>query len=63
MAAAFACCTPSTTARTLSLNTMILLENQTQRITFVADDKGRWLIGSTVLDASTPGCPAQFEVT
>ncbi len=45
------------------LDTMILLENQTQRITFVADNKGRWLIGSTVLERLDTGLSCWFEVT
>ena len=45
------------------LDTMILLENQTQRITFVADNRGRWLIGSTVLERLDTGLSCWFEVT
>jgi hypothetical protein len=45
------------------LDTMILLENQTQRITFVADNSGRWLIGSTVLERLDTGLSCWFEVT
>ncbi len=45
------------------LDTMILLENQTQRIAFVADNRGRWLIGSTVLERLDTGLSCWFEVT
>jgi FtsP/CotA-like multicopper oxidase with cupredoxin domain len=45
------------------LDTMILLENQTQRIAFVADNKGRWLIGSSVLERLDTGLSTWFEVT
>ncbi|MHB2165883.1 multicopper oxidase family protein [Alsobacter sp. R-9] len=45
------------------LDTMILLENQTQRIAFVADNRGKWLIGSTVLERLDTGLSCWFEVT
>ena len=33
------------------------------RIAFVADNKGRWLIGSSVLERLDTGLSAWFEVT
>lgn len=45
------------------LDTLILPENQTVRIVFVADNKGRWLLGSSILDHLDAGLSAWFEVT
>ena len=45
------------------LDTVILNEKQTSRIAFVADNKGKWLIGSGVLERLDTGLSAWFEVT
>jgi FtsP/CotA-like multicopper oxidase with cupredoxin domain len=45
------------------LDTLILPENQTARIVFVADNKGRWLLGSSILDHLDAGLSGWFEVT
>jgi FtsP/CotA-like multicopper oxidase with cupredoxin domain len=45
------------------LDTMIMPENQTARIVFVADNKGKWLIGSSILEHLDAGLSTWFEVT
>lgn len=45
------------------LDTMILPENQTARIVFVADNKGKWLIGSSILEHLDAGLSTWFEVS
>ena len=45
------------------LDTIILPENQTARVVFVADNKGKWLIGSSILEHLDAGLSAWFEVT
>lgn len=45
------------------LDTVILNEKQTSRIAFVADNKGKWLIGSGVLERLDTGLCTWFEVT
>ena len=45
------------------LDTLILPENQSARIVFVADNKGRWLLGSSILEHLDAGLSAWFEVT
>ncbi|PSC05431.1 copper oxidase [Alsobacter soli] len=45
------------------LDTVIVPEGQTSRIAFVADNKGRWLLGSTVLERLDTGLSTWIEVT
>ncbi|GBU17941.1 MULTISPECIES: multicopper oxidase family protein [Methylobacterium] len=45
------------------LDTFQLLEGRTARIAFLADNPGRWLIGSTVLERFDTGLWGSFEVT
>ncbi len=45
------------------MDTIIISEGQTVRFAFVADNKGRWLIGSGVLERLDTGLSAWFEVT
>jgi FtsP/CotA-like multicopper oxidase with cupredoxin domain len=45
------------------LDTVILNEKQTSRIAFIADNKGKWLIGSGVLERLDTGLSTWFEVT
>jgi FtsP/CotA-like multicopper oxidase with cupredoxin domain len=45
------------------LDTIILPENQTARVVFVADNKGKWLIGSSILEHLDSGLSTWFEVT
>ena len=45
------------------LDTIILPENQTARVVFVADNKGKWLIGSSILEHLDGGLSTWFEVT
>ncbi|WP_227651402.1 multicopper oxidase domain-containing protein [Klebsiella pneumoniae] len=40
-----------------------MLEGRTARIAFLADNPGRWLIGSTVLERFDTGLWGSFEVT
>lgn len=44
------------------LDTISIAAGQTLRIAFVADNPGRWLIGSTVLERLDTGLSAWFEV-
>ena len=43
-------------------DTVTVPEGRTLRIAFVADNPGRWLIGSTVLERLDAGLSAWFEV-
>jgi FtsP/CotA-like multicopper oxidase with cupredoxin domain len=45
------------------LDTMLVPENRTVRIAFVADNPGRWLLASTVLERFDSGLWTWFEVT
>ena len=45
------------------LDTVIVPEGQTARIAFVADNKGKWLIGSTVLERLDTGLSAWIDVS
>jgi FtsP/CotA-like multicopper oxidase with cupredoxin domain len=45
------------------LDTIILPENQTARVVFVTDNKGRWLIGSSILEHLDAGLSTWFEVS
>ncbi len=45
------------------MDTITISEGQTVRFAFVADNKGRWLIGSGILERLDTGLSAWFEVT
>ena len=45
------------------LDTFQLVEGRTARLAFVADNPGRWVIGSSVLDRFDAGLWTSFEVT
>jgi FtsP/CotA-like multicopper oxidase with cupredoxin domain len=45
------------------LDTISVASGQTSRIAFIADNPGRWLIGSTVLERLDTGMSAWFEVS
>lgn len=45
------------------LDTVIVPEGQTARIAFLADNKGRWLLGSTILERLDSGLSAWIDVT
>ncbi len=45
------------------LDTLIVPEGQTARIAVLADNRGRWLVGATVLERLDTGLSAWFEVT
>lgn len=45
------------------LDTLLVPENQTLRVAFIADNPGKWLIGSGVLERLDTGLSTWFEVT